>query len=77
MTATFSSGQPLSKVSIGALADLGYSVSYGQAESYTLPSTTSSRLEAAGHEIDLGNDIRQGPVFVVDVPEQDIPVITP
>ena len=52
-------------------------VSYGPAESYTLPSTTSSRLEAAGHEIHLGNDIRQGPVFVVDIPEQDVPVITP
>ena len=71
MTPSFSSGQPLSKV----VGDLGYS--YGQAESYTLPSTTSSRLEAAGHEIHLGNDIRQGPVFVVDIPEQDVPVITP
>ena len=30
MTPSFSSGQPLSKVTIGALADLGYSVSYGQ-----------------------------------------------
>ena len=77
MTPLFSSGQPLSKVSIAALADLGYSVSYAGAESYTLPSSSSSRLEAAGHEIDLGNDIRQGPVFEVDIPEQHLPVITP
>ena len=76
MTPSITSGEPLSKVTIGALADLGYSVSYGQAESYTLPSTTSSRLEADAHEIHLGNDIRQGPIFVVDIPEQDIPVIT-
>ena len=77
MTPSITSGEPLSRVTIAALADLGYSVSYGQAESYTLPGTTSSRLEAAGREIDLGDDVWEGPVYEVDVPEQNIPVITP
>ena len=77
MTPSITSGEPLSRVTIAALADLGYSVSYGQAESYTLPGTTSSRLEAAGREIDLGDDVWEGPVYEVDIPEQNIPVITP
>jgi len=64
-------------VTIGALADLGYSVSYGQADPYTLPGSTSSRLQAASLEIDLGNHVREGPFFELDPPEQDIPVITP
>ena len=67
---------PLSKVTIAALADLGYSVDYTQAESYTLPSTsltTSSLLRfalAPDDELHLGDDIRQGPVIVAGHPEQ-------
>ena len=66
---------PLSKVTIAALADLGYSVDYTQAVSYTLPSTsltTSSLLgsaRAAFDEIHVGDDIRRGPVIVAEYPE--------
>ena len=66
---------PLSKVTIAALADLGYRVDYTQAESYTLPSTSLTTLAllrsalARGDELHLGNDIRQGPVIVAEYPE--------
>ena len=79
MTPSIESGStddPLSKLTIAALADLGYQVDYTEAESYTLPSTsltTSSLLRSAlvpGAELQLGNDIRQGPVIVAEYPER-------
>jgi hypothetical protein len=78
MTPTISSAadsEPLSKVTIAALADLGYSVDYTQAESYTLPSssTTTSALlgavPALPDGLHLGNDIRQGPQIVAEYPD--------
>ena len=75
-----STSQPRSKVTIAALADLGYSVDYTQAESYTLPSESQSRLRsarAAEDEIHVGDDIRRGPTVVAELPVQHIPVISP
>ena len=67
-------GNPLSKVTIAALADIGYSVDYTQAESYTLPSTstTSDAQSKAvrGDQVLLhfGDDIRRGPILVAETP---------
>jgi hypothetical protein len=78
LTSTFSTSdaaQPLSKVTIAALEDLGYSVDYTQAEAYTLPATsltTSSLLRAARAAFDefhVGDDIRRGPVIVAEYPD--------
>ena len=84
MTATISTSsatsQPISKVTVAALADLGYSVDYGEADSYTLPSGSQSQLKAARtaqDEIHVGDDIRSGPVVVAELPDQHVPVITP
>ena len=67
-------------MTIAALADLGYSVDYTEADSYTLPSGSQARLKsarAAEDEIHVGDDIRSGPIVVAEVPDQHIPVITP
>ena len=72
--------QPISKVTIAVLAHLGYSVDYGEADSYTLPSGSQSQLKAARtaqDEIHVGDDIRSGPVVVAEPPDQHVPVITP
>ena len=72
--------QPLSTVTIAALADLGYSVDYTEADSYALPSGSQARLKAARaaeNQIQVGDDIRSGPIVVAEVPDQPIPVITP
>ena len=84
MTASISTSaitsQPLSKVTIAAIADLGYSVDYTEADSYTLPSGSQSRLKAARaaeDQIQVGDDIRSGPIVVAELPDQHIPVIAP
>ena len=75
MTATISvssqTSQPLSKVTIAALADLGYSVDYTQADSFSLPSESRSllRVQSAPDEVHLGDHIRRGPVIVAEMPE--------
>ena len=75
MTATISTNsevsEPLSKVTIASLADLGYRVDYTQAEFYSLPSPSRSLLTAqsARGELLLGDHIRRGPVILVDIPE--------
>ena len=75
MTATISTdsqaSQPLSKVTIASLADLGYRVDYTQADSYSLPSPSRSllRAQSARGELHLGDHIRRGPVILVDIPE--------
>ena len=75
MTATISvssqTSQPLSKVTIASLADLGYSVDYTQADSFSLPSESRSllRVQSAPDEVHLGDHIRRGPVIVAEMPE--------
>ena len=63
--------QPLSKVTIASLADLGYRVDLTRAESYSLPSASPSllRAQAAQDELHLGDHIRRGPVMVAEMPE--------
>ncbi|MCY4376034.1 MAG: hypothetical protein OXC31_19955 [Spirochaetaceae bacterium] len=84
MTASISidsgESQPLSKVTIAALADLGYSVDYTVADAYTLPSQSQSASDAARRAVDkihLGDDIRRGPIHVAEFPDQQIPLIAP
>ncbi len=84
MTASISidsgESQPLSKVTIAALADLGYSVDYTVADAYTLPSQSQSASDAARSAVDkihLGDDIRRGPIHVAEFPDQQIPLIAP
>ena len=75
-----STSQPRSTVTIAALADLGYSVDYTEADSYTLPSESQSLLRsarAAEDEVHVGDDIRRGPIVVAELPDQHIPVISP
>ena len=64
--------QPLSKVTIAALADLGYRVDYTKADAYSLPRAGESllRVQSAGDELHLGDHVRRGPVIVAESPEQ-------
>ena len=48
---------PLSRVSVGSLADLGFVVTYTGVDSYTLTSSLLAPLAEAGTVIELGNDI--------------------
>ena len=54
---------PVSILTIGSLADLGYQVNTGAAEPYRLPRVASSSEEEL---IILENDILEGPVSVID-----------
>ncbi|MBT3773072.1 MAG: hypothetical protein HOF87_00775 [Gemmatimonadales bacterium] len=69
MTPFFTSGvsNPLSAISIQSMADVGYSVDVSQADpysgSFSSPSRAPSKLTPI---LDFGDDIRKGPVFVVD-----------
>ena len=75
MTPTISvnaqTAQPLSKVTIASLTDLGYRVDLTQADSFSLPSTTQSllRVQYAQDEVSLGDHIRRGPMIVAEMPE--------
>ena len=64
MTSGISSNNPLSIVTVAALADQGYQVDFSQAEPYTLP--VALRSLTGGPAIDLGDDLIRGPVRVVD-----------
>ena len=48
---------PLSRVTIGALADLGYGVTYSGADTYTFTSFLRSPFEAPERTVELGNDV--------------------
>ncbi|MCY4372228.1 MAG: hypothetical protein OXC31_00565 [Spirochaetaceae bacterium] len=73
MTSTVSTSEKFSKVTIAALADLGYSVDYTQAESYTLPG--SSALHRS--PLDIRDEVRRGPVTRVPFRDQQIVLIPP
>jgi len=68
MTPFFNGGRknPLSAITIASLADLGYSVDMTQAEpfvgSYKAPGETGAET---GRLIDLGGDVRVGPIWVI------------
>ena len=58
--------EPLSAITIQSLADIGYAVDVSQADPYRLPPRGSLTRRAPGRRIRLENDIRSGPVRVVD-----------
>jgi len=65
MTGYINNGvNPLSVVSIASMADLGYKVNYAAAEAYTRVFTAPPSGGVA--PLDLGDDIRRGPVTRVD-----------
>lgn len=77
---------PNSVVTIASLADLGYVVNYGAAESYTLPPDDLSpaalqsglRLSSpGGATIDLHDDIRRGPIELIDRFGRTVRIIRP
>ena len=64
----YGGANPLSEVTIASLADLGYAVDLGQADSWAL-SDRSRDLAAAvrrGEAIHLGHDVLRMPILVVD-----------
>ena len=58
--------QPLSAITIQALADFGYTVNVSLADPFTLPVAAAADAEPPGDWIDLGNDVIRGPIRVVD-----------
>jgi hypothetical protein len=58
------SSNPLSRVTVASLADLGYTVSFAAVDAYTLPGS-ALRLSAAP-SVSLEDDHWDGPVFGVD-----------
>ena len=67
--------QPLSAITIQALADLGYSVNVGLADSYALPSQGVA-ADVTGKAVELRDDVYRGPVGVID-PKGNIVRIIP
>ena len=71
--------QPVSAITLQAMADLGYSVNVGLASSYTLPSARPP-LAAMGQPrrvFDLSGDVDQGPVTIRGPDGQVVDVIPP
>jgi hypothetical protein len=58
---------PLSLLTSRSLVDLGYVVNFAGSEPYTKVFTAPPALVETGSRVDLGNDIRRGPIFVIDV----------
>jgi hypothetical protein len=58
-----SSGDPLSKVTVASMGDLGYTVNVANAEPYVLPPLAAVHL---GAPVSLGDDMLRLPVIVVD-----------
>ena len=64
---TVGTANPLSAITIQALADLGYSVNAGLAEAYIGPSPALAAAAAGdAPTIDLGNDVHRGPIVEID-----------
>ena len=55
---------PLSRVTLGSLADLGYTVNLAAADPYTL--APALRAFSRGPEIELKNDVLRVPLHEVD-----------
>ncbi len=69
----------LSKVTIAALADLGYSVDYTEAESYSLPSSTILRSQLPDTALPglphFRDEVRRGPLIRWETLQPTIPII--
>ena len=68
MTPSLNSGRlnPLSAITIESLADLGYKVDITQAEPYSEAFQAPAQTQSTDTVIDLGGDLRQGPIYVMD-----------
>ncbi len=69
MTPYFNNGQPnpISAITLRAMADLGYTVDVSVADNYQLDLTSPSAAGGEGAQaFDLGGDVVRGPVVVVD-----------
>jgi hypothetical protein len=65
MTGYLNSGaNPLSAITIGALADMGYAVNYGAAESYTVAPGAPAVSES--ETLDMTGDVRRVPIGTID-----------
>ena len=62
--------EPLSRVTVAALYDMGYKVDYDAAEPYTLPVSARAAARRSAHAeadvFDLVGDVRQAPVMTED-----------
>jgi len=67
--------EPLSRVTIGALEDLGYSVDYSAAEAYTLRATPGTARATSSQALHLLNDIRRSPPRLEDPVDRSFDVI--
>ena len=68
MTPSLRSGatNPLSAITVQALADMGYSVNTSHTDSFTLASGDAADIADTVHVIDLHGDFEQGPIMVID-----------
>jgi len=57
---------PLSAITIQALADMGYSVDVSLADAFTLASGEVADLAGPVHTVDLRGDFERGPVMTID-----------
>jgi hypothetical protein len=68
MTPAFNSGRPnpLSAITVESLADLGYKVDITQAEPFSAAYLAPAPTQPSGVVLDLGGDLRPGPVYVME-----------
>lgn len=70
---------PLSAITIQAMADVGYRVDVGLADSYGLPGPRppGAVADEPGRVLDLGSDVVRGPVLIVGPDGRPIRVVQP
>ena len=68
MTPSLRSGvtNPLSAITIQALADMGYSVDVSLADPFSLTSPDAADIVEPVHTVDLHGDFERGPIMVID-----------
>jgi hypothetical protein len=57
---------PMSRTTISSLQDLGYAVNLGEADAFTIPAPPPLMASVSRAGISLQNDIRKGPIYLVD-----------
>jgi len=67
---------PLSTLTIGAVADLGYEVNPEAADGYALPGSAPAAVAAQGERISLDGDLVREP-FLVELPGGEVRMFTP
>ncbi len=79
MTGFVSEGQnPLSRVTVASLMDLGYEVDFDAADSYTLMAPAAAAGEPSPwreQEVHLGDDLYRGPVRIVDARGHTVKIV--